>query len=73
MSEICIHAKPTHLCIFCWKKDQFEVCSVCRHKFTDPENMTHIQETGACFSCDHVLGDVLEQQNADAAEMEVYE
>lgn len=67
----CVHNKDQHLCNFCWKKDQFDVCSQCSVKFTDPANRESIQHTGSCLNCDHILGDIIEQQLADAVEMEV--
>lgn len=69
----CVHGVPQKSCIHCWKKDQFEVCSTCLKRFVDPETMTHINETGMCFGCDHSFGEVLDSQADESLQEGVYE
>ena len=55
----CIHGVQIYECNYCWKLDQFDVCSTCCKKFKDESNRSHIQNDGMCLSCEHSFGDIL--------------
>lgn len=68
---MCMHGRFQSECPWCWKKEQFDVCSSCLTKFTDEGNRTHIQESGMCFGCEHVLGDILSSRADEQLDQEV--
>jgi len=45
-------------------------CNVCNKGYFDGFNLRHIHKTGECLKCDHISGEVMEQQVAEAKEIE---
>ncbi len=45
-------------------------CPNCHKRYNDPANMEAIDRIGECLNCDHVRGETLEQQKAEADEDE---
>jgi hypothetical protein len=43
-----------------------DVCPECRRHCSDPNDLLSIEKTGMCLQCDHVLGEILEDQLLDS-------
>lgn len=39
-----------------------DVCPECRRHCTDSSDLLSIEKTGMCLLCDHVLGEILQDQ-----------
>ena len=45
-------------------------CPKCKKTYNDPSEMEFIDRTGECFMCDHVYGEAITAEKAEAEEEE---